>query len=63
MMKIYGQIVFIVKPTITEVYANHYGASELRDTLQGMATNTSYFTSAEQGLMNATTVTTKAYEE
>jgi hypothetical protein len=44
--------------TITEVYANHYGASELRDTLQGMATNTSYFTSAEQGLMNATTVTT-----
>ena len=45
--------------TITEVYANHYGASELRDTLQGMATNTSYFTSAEQGLMNATTVTTK----
>lgn len=45
--------------TITEVYANHYGASELRDTLQGMATNTSYFTLAEQGLMNATTVTTK----
>ena len=45
--------------TITEVYANHYGASELRDTLQGMTTNTSYFTSAEQGLMNATTVTTK----
>ena len=45
--------------TITEVYANHYGASELRDTLQGMATNISYFTSAEQGLMNATTVTTK----
>lgn len=44
--------------TITEVYANHYGASELRDTLQGMATNTSYFTSAEQGLMNPTTVTT-----
>ena len=30
-----------------EVYPNHYGASELRDTLQGMATNTSYFTSAE----------------
>ena len=45
--------------TITKVCANHYGASELRDTLQGMATNTSYFTSAEQGLMNATTVTTK----
>ena len=45
--------------TITEVYANHYGASKLRDTLQGMATNTSYFTTAEQNLMNATTVTTK----
>ena len=42
-----------------EVYPNHYGASKLRDTLQGVATNTSYFTSAEQGLMNATTVTTK----
>lgn len=41
-----------------EVYPNHYGASELRDTLQGMATNTSYFTTAEQGLMNPTTVTT-----
>lgn len=45
--------------SITEVFPNHYGASDLRDTLQGMATNTSYFTSAEQGLMNATTVTTK----
>ena len=45
--------------TITKVNANHYGASELRDILQGMATNTSYFTSAELGLMNATTVTTK----
>ena len=45
--------------TITEVYANHYGASDLRGVLQGMATNTSYFTSAELGLMNATTVTTK----
>ena len=44
--------------TITEVYANHYGASELRDTLQGMATNRSYFTRTEQNLMNATTVTT-----
>ena len=43
----------------SEVYANHYGASELRVALQGMATNTNYFTTAEQGLMNATTVTTK----
>ena len=44
--------------SITEVYPNHYGASDLRVALQGMATNTSYFTTAEQGLMNATTVTT-----
>ena len=43
----------------SEVYPNHYGASELREALQGMATNTSYFTTAEQGLMNATTVKTK----
>ena len=42
-----------------EVYPNHYGASDLRVALQGMATNTSYFTTAEQGLMNPTTVTTK----
>ena len=44
--------------SITKVYPNHYGASDLRVALQGMATNTSYFTTAEQGLMNATTVTT-----
>ena len=43
----------------SEVYPNHYGASELRVALQNMATDTSYFTSAEQGLMNDTTVTTK----
>ena len=44
--------------SVTEVYANHYGASKLRDTLQTIAVDTSYFTSAEQGLMNDTTVTT-----
>ena len=42
-----------------DVYANHYGASELRGALQGMAMNTKHFTTAEQGLMNATTVKTK----
>ena len=42
----------------SEVYPNHYGASELRVALQRMATNTNYFTTAEQGLMNATTVKT-----
>ena len=43
----------------SEVYANHYGASDLRVVLQGMATNTNNFTTAEQGLMNATTVKTE----
>ena len=42
----------------TEVYANHYGASRLRTTLQNMASNTNYFSVAEQALMQATTVTT-----
>lgn len=46
--------------SITEVFPNHYGASDLRVALKGMVdgSNTSYFTTAEQGLMNATTVTT-----
>ena len=45
----------------TDVFPNHYGASDLRVALQNMVdgSNTTYFTSAEQGLMNATTVTTK----
>ena len=41
----------------TDVYSNHYGASDLRVALQNMAANTSCFTTAEQGLMNNTTVT------
>ena len=44
--------------TPTEVYPNHYGSSDLRATLKNMATDTNYFTIAEQGLMNNTTVTT-----
>ena len=44
--------------SISEVYPNHYGASDLRVALKNMATNTSYFTTAEQGLMNPTTVRT-----
>lgn len=42
----------------SDVYQNRYGASDLRVALKNMATNTSYFTTAEQGLMNPTTVTT-----
>lgn len=40
----------------TEVYPNHYGASPLRTTLQGL--ETSYFTGTEQSLMNKTTIHT-----
>ena len=51
----YGDI-----PYVTTVYANHYGASELRETLRKMTdgSNTTYFTRAEQNMMNATTVKT-----
>lgn len=42
----------------SDVYPNHYGASDLRVALKNMATKTSYFTTAEQGLMNPTTVRT-----
>ena len=42
----------------SDVYPNHYGASDLRVALKNKATNTSYFTTAEQGLMNPTTVRT-----
>ena len=42
----------------SDVCPNHYGASDLRVALKNMATNTSYFTTAEQGLMNPTTVRT-----
>ena len=44
--------------SVKEVFANHYGASNLRKELKTMATNPSYFTTAEQLLMNPTTVTT-----
>lgn len=43
----------------TDVYPNHYGASDLRVLLQGMPENTRHFTTAERGLMNATSVRTK----
>ena len=41
-----------------EVYANHYGGSNLRKELNAIAENTECFTTAEQALMNETTVTT-----
>ena len=43
-----------------EVYRNHYGVSQLRAELNNMvdSSKTTYFTAAEKGLMNTTTVTT-----
>ena len=43
----------------TEVYANHYGASYLRETLNSMAESLDYFSTGEQSVMNATPVKTK----
>ena len=44
-----------------QVHANHYGASVLRQTLQGMVSvdNNTYFSVAEKSLMQETTITTK----
>lgn len=41
-----------------QVYSNHYGGSDLRAKLQEIAKSESYFTKAEQSLMNATPVQT-----
>ena len=46
--------------TPSYVLMNHYGMSELRDALQSLAT--SKFTSAEQGIMQATEVDTPDYK-
>lgn len=43
----------------TEVNSNHYGGSAVRAKLNVIARDTGYFTTAEQGLMNDTTVKTK----
>lgn len=40
------------------MYANHYGASALRNTLQDIARNTGYFSMKEQSLMQETEVKT-----
>lgn len=51
-------------PSFGVVYPNHYGASSIRDTLQGMETNENYFSLAEQQMMNPTTVgVTDAWNE
>ena len=45
-------------PHSNPVYPSHYGASELRNVLKGLATDESYFTQAEQAMMKETTVYT-----
>lgn len=42
----------------SDVNANHYGASTLRTALKGLETSTSYFSTAEQALMQGTTIYT-----
>lgn len=42
----------------TDVYANHYGGSDLRTALQSLETNNAYFSAEEQVLMEKTTITT-----
>lgn len=42
----------------TAIRENHYGASPLRTVLKSVETNTSYFSEAEQGLMNNTIIYT-----
>ena len=44
--------------SITDVYANQYGASDLRSKLQEYASSSAYFSFAEQGKMNNTTIYT-----
>lgn len=44
--------------SIEEVYTNHYGTSNLRAALEEMETDTAFFSTAEQALMNDTTITT-----
>lgn len=44
--------------TVSYVYATHYGISDIRDELKGLATNESYFSATERSLMNATKIKT-----
>ncbi|MDD6563467.1 MAG: S-layer homology domain-containing protein [Clostridiales bacterium] len=41
-----------------DVYANHYGRSDMRQTLKDVLSDRNYFTEAEQDILNPTTVTT-----
>jgi len=45
-----------------ELNPNHYGASDIREVLNDLATDESYFTKAEQAMMKETTVHTFDYQ-
>lgn len=44
--------------TVSEVYPNHYGASDLRTVLNGYMSGNSYFSASEKTKMNQTTIYT-----
>ena len=44
--------------SVSEVAANHYGSSDIRRSLQEIAGDTGYFTTAEQDMMNDTPIRT-----
>lgn len=48
--------------SVTEVYPNHYGASQLRADLLAMQEDENYFSGAEQELMNVSTIATPDYK-
>lgn len=57
--KLWEDCIYNSGTTISKVYPNHYGSSDLRDKLQAIATtDTQYFTETEKDMMNDTTVTT-----
>ena len=49
-------------PVNNKVSPNHYGASNIRTTLQSMEEDTDYFNTTEQSLLNATTVQTDDFK-
>ena len=54
----WNDVIYVNGTKPSKVWWNNYGASDARVTLKKLATNTSKFTSAEQAMMNTTTVET-----
>ena len=57
-LKAYQEGFGTYQTTVTKVYPNHYGASDLRVTLNNIATDNNYFTAKEQSLLLRTQVIT-----